>query len=180
MKIKKVQPVKSKAQYSISEYTAEYGTIIFDDSRDGTIHNSYMYTIAWNNGQVDCYIDKDSGRFRSIWFVNFAGFEIELWEDFGFREKREYVEPIVDIQEIWKETPYMNQDGSWNRIKKVLPVKVLYNGSDIVQLKFGTLFRQLTLNEKVALFLDKSDILSGILIRDAEEVGKLLTKKPFH
>lgn len=179
MRINKVLQIQSKAYYMINEFTTEYGTIIFDDSREGTIHNCYMYSIICNNGQVDCYVDKYSGMFKSIWFVSLAGFEIEHREDFDLREKKEYAEPIVDVQEIWKGAPPMNEDGSWNRIKSELSVKLLHNRLDVVWLNFGVLSKQLELNEKITMFLDEESRLSGILVRDAEEVGKLLAKKLF-
>lgn len=100
-------------------------------------------------------------------------------EDFDLREKKEYAEPIVDVQEIWKGAPPMNEDGSWNRIKSELSVKLLHNRLDVVWLNFGVLSKQLELNEKITMFLDEESRLSGILVRDAEEVGKLLAKKLF-
>ena len=181
MRIQGTLPMISRAHYKLDEYTTEYGALIFDDSRSGAIHNTFMYTILWTNqlnqnGHLDFYIDKDSGRFKSIWFVLLSGFEISYKEKFESWTNAILVEPIVDIKFLWEDMPNVNSDGSWKRLKRLFPVKIYHNKRDVVQFKFGDCFQQIVLNEKVSMFLDKESNLSSIVIRDFEEVNKLLER----
>ena len=172
--LKKIDKIhaKSLAKYKINEHTTEYGTIIFDNSRGGKISNSFLYHIGFEkNGHIDIYIDRTKGIINSIWFVN-LNCEVSFCDkSIKFEKKKDYHLPIFDIS-IWGKE-YLSL---WPKINDDTPVEVYHNCKNIIHVSFGKKEKLLPINEKIQFQYDKSNNLTGILIRDFHEIPKLINK----
>ncbi len=161
---------RSLAHYERSEYTTDYGAIIFDNTRGGNISNANIYRLSskqlWH---VDFYVDKEIGTLKSIWFVLLKVENMTYVNDLEVSVDGGPQVPFFDLS-CWKK----EDGGQWPLIESDHALQVYHNGNNLMYFGFGDRRSILSLNSEIALQFDEFHCLTGILINNPIEVPKLL------
>jgi len=196
MKLIEVKKRKSTGYFKNDQYTTEYGTIIFDKSREGDT-SKCLFRYVWErekigftvwdfkteksrydpkrrdfqSGMIHFYIDEKTGLFKSIWLIGLKGFLITEDNSIKFESDGEFCEPVFDVEE-WEHRGKKNE--IFSMIEEKEEVKIIHNGKDILQLVFGEMSKKVCLNEHLILYFNDDDHLAAIVIYDEKEVPKVI------
>ncbi|MTB50633.1 hypothetical protein [Lewinella sp. W8] len=192
MKVEKVISEKSLARYELDEYTSQFGSLIFDGSRGGSISHAYSFrfnkTVAvYRDKQgrktaelasfIYFYISKNDRWIQHIDFVSLQQFSV-VEEAIPFESNEEFQIPIIDVSTFvssfglargmdYDETRYLITEHQ-------VDVLVAHNGRDIAEFRFGEKVACCALNSTVHFWLDQHSNLAAITIRDVASVPKLI------
>ncbi|GJM35388.1 MAG: hypothetical protein DHS20C18_43890 [Saprospiraceae bacterium] len=193
MKILKLNENKSLAKYKLDEYTTEFGSIIFDNTKGGSISNCYFFrlnktletnrdvegkVLSTKGSFIDFYISKKTNRIQHIDFVSLSHFETILDNSLTFDCNVSYFEPQIDVS-TWVSSFGRLSNFSYDTSKYLstedqVDVRILFNSLNIVKFLFGNSSKIFCLNERIQFHMDEFSNLTAIVIKDDIEVPKLI------
>jgi hypothetical protein len=160
----------SLGKYKLNEFTTQYGTIIFDNSKGGNISNSFIYRVGYEKyGHIDIYVDKDFKFINSIWFVSLNSEILYQDDNLDISINNNYEIPFFDTK-IWNN----DSENLWPRVVNDNPIEVYHNGNDCVYVTFGEKHKLYPINKNIQFQYDENNGLTGILIKDDFEIPKLI------
>ena len=193
MKILTTVQQECAARYRLNEYTAAFGSIIFDESKGGNISDTYFLrynktvrkqvhdseNVTCTTGSfIDFYIGKRSKCLQHIDFVALAHFDLSVDESLAFRCTEPFFNPVIDVS-TWVSEYGGLSAFSYDHTKYLITalqinVKIIHNGKDTVKFVFGDAQSSMCLNANIEVELDAFNNLSSIMISDENEVSKLI------
>jgi len=195
MQVLKLLGKKSLGHFKLDEYTAEFGSIIFDGVKGGNISNSYFYRFNWTveteidkktgkiksrtGSFIDFYIDVESRQFKLIEFVSLKCFSCKIEEDLKFELNNQFYVPVIDVSKWVSKagrivSPY-NDKIRYTKTEEQIKVQIIHNGVNIIQFVFGKMTRKICLNEQIIMYLDADNELSSLMIFDKVEIPRIIT-----
>ena len=162
---------KAFANYSINAYTTNFGAVIFDNSKDGKVSNSFIFHIGFEKfGHIDIYIDKKLRTINSIWFVNLKSHILFHDKNLVYENRSDFKVPFFDTT-LWE-----NKEKIWSKLNCEEPIEVYHNGYNMISIVFGIGNHIVPLNSTIQFQYDESEALTGIFIKDEKDIPKLIEK----
>ncbi len=180
-------------RFFLNEFTAQFGSIQFIDSRGGSISNCYFYrfnktinikrdtdgnTISKEGSFIDFYINKDTHKLQHIDFPVIRHFEVQIDSELKIIvETKEFYTPIIDIS-TWvsrfgRLQAFSYDDTKYLNFQDDVEVKIIHNQKDIIQFLFGEIEHTYAMNDNISFSIDSRNNLSALTITDEGEVIKL-------
>ena len=184
MKVNEFHQGKCLANFILNQYTTEYGALIFNDSKEGSVKNSFYLRIESNNSSTnsffDIYINKNSFYLQTIDFVKIKNFETVLNEDLALPKNDVFFNPKIDVSSwvnLYGSLRAMDYDETrYSNVTLKINAIIEHNHHDIVRIKFGILKNEYKLNDNVSFHTDEFKNITAFTFKSQKYVKVLLTK----
>ena len=189
MKVHKLYPQKSTVCYRINEWTSQFGSLIFDGSKGGSIQDTYWYRFENNSTSeskdapprpnlIMIYVSRAQKLLQHLDFVILPPLGKSKESDLKAIDVQPYCQPVIDtstfISSFGAVDSATDETVKYSSAGEQLNIQVIHNGQDTLLLLFGEISTHHSLNEEVHFTLDASSNLTSITIRNEEEIPKLI------
>lgn len=186
MIISKIFPTLRKPVYKLDEYTAPFGSIIFDGSVGGNISNSYYKRYVKRDrvdessiSFIEFYICKETNQIKHIDFPSLGLFSLTKM---GFELPKTNMKQDFTVNISTWVSPYglkrgmAYDDSKYSHIEEHLDIQIVYDNEMNMAFLFGYREKDLMISDEITFCIDRNNNLSGIILNTSDFVKGLLKK----